>query len=92
VSVDVVVYGAPDCGLCEDAKRVLAAQQAVLGFTLSEVDISGDEELERRFREEIPVVFVGGRKAFTYRVDALELARRVQRAGQSESEASQTAP
>jgi glutaredoxin len=92
VSVEVVVYGAPDCSLCEEAKRVLRAQQPALGFELVEVDISGDEELERLHRAEIPVVFVGGRKAFKYRVDPVELMRSVARAGRSQSGASQTAP
>ena len=38
------------------------------------VDISGDPELESAYREQIPVVFVAGRKAFKYRVEPLELA------------------
>ena len=33
------------------------------------VDITGDPELEARHREQIPVVFVAGRKAFKYRVE-----------------------
>ena len=32
MSVEVVLYGAPDCGLCIDAKRVLESQAAVLGY------------------------------------------------------------
>jgi glutaredoxin len=92
VSVEVVVYGAPDCSLCDEAKRVLRAQQAALGFELVEVDISGDAELELRHREEIPVVFVDGRKAFKYRVDPAELTRRVARAVLSQTGTSQTVP
>ena len=47
------------------------------GFDLVEVDITGDPELEAEYREQIPVVFVAGRKAFKYRVDAAELRRRL---------------
>ena len=39
-----------------------------LDFDLTEVDISGDPELEARYRELIPVVEIGGVQAFTYYV------------------------
>jgi hypothetical protein len=35
-------------------------------FALEEVDISGDEGLERAYRERIPVVEIDGVEAFTY--------------------------
>ena len=83
MSVEVVLYGAPGCHLCDVAKDVLERQREPLGFELRVVDISGDDELERAYREQIPVVFVGGRKAFKYRVDPVELARRVAGASQA---------
>jgi glutaredoxin len=83
VSVEVVLYGAPGCHLCDVAKGVLERQRELLGFDLRVVDISGDDDLEREYREQIPVVFVAGRKAFKYRVEPLELARRVTSASQS---------
>jgi glutaredoxin len=85
MSVEVVLYGAPGCHLCDVAKDVLERQRELLGFELQVVDISGDPELERSYREQIPVVFVDGRKAFKYRVDPLELARRVTSASQTGS-------
>jgi glutaredoxin len=83
MSVAVILYGAPGCHLCDDAKEVLDRQRELLGFELEVVDISGDSELEARYREEIPVVLVAGRKAFKYRVDPAELARRVVLASQA---------
>ena len=83
MSVQVVVYGAPGCHLCDVAKDVLEHQRELLGFELRQVDIEGDPELEAAYREQIPVVFVDGRKAFTYRVDPAELARRVTAASQA---------
>jgi hypothetical protein len=62
------------------AKEVLAQQQPTLGFALELVDISGDPGLEAAYRTEIPVVYVAGRKAFKYRVEPVELARRVRAA------------
>ena len=83
MSVEVVLYGAPGCHLCDAAKDLLDRERALLGFDLRVVDISGDDDLEREYREQIPVVFVAGRKAFKYRVEPLELARRVTSASQS---------
>jgi glutaredoxin len=82
MSIAVVLYGAPGCHLCDEAKDVLERQRELLGFRLELVDISGDAELESAYREQIPVVFVAGRKAFKYRVEPLELARRVAMASQ----------
>jgi glutaredoxin len=75
--VEVVVYGAPDCHLCDEAKAVLRPAAERLGFSLREVDISGDEELEARYRTDIPVVAIDGFRTFKYRVPEDELERRV---------------
>jgi len=83
MTVAVTLYGAPGCHLCDEAKQVLDRQRPLLGFDLEVVDISGDPELEARYREEIPVVLVAGRKAFKYHVEPAELARRVVLASQA---------
>ena len=69
----VVVYHAEGCHLCERALQVVTAVQGELGFELELVDIGGDAELEARFREQLPVVEIDGKPAFTYFVtpDAL---------------------
>ena len=64
----VSVYHAEGCHLCERAVAQVRALQAELGFELEEITIDGDAELERRYRELIPVVEIGGRQAFTYYV------------------------
>ena len=69
----VVVYGAPDCSLCDPAKAVVRAVAGRLGVAVEEVDISGDAELERRYRSRLPVVEIDGRTAFIHAVDAGEL-------------------
>jgi glutaredoxin len=62
----VTLYRAAGCHLCESAGRVLAQVRTEVPFELEEVDITGDPELERRYRERIPVVLVDGEEAFTY--------------------------
>lgn len=80
MSVEVRVYGAPGCHLCDLAKAVIERERAGLDLELIEIDISGDPDLERRYREQIPVVFVAGHRAFTYRVDPVALRRWVETA------------
>jgi glutaredoxin len=83
MTVEVVLYTGAGCGLCGEALRVLELQREPLGFELRVVDITGDAELEGRYREQIPVVEVNGRKAFKYQVDPAELRRRVLAASQT---------
>jgi hypothetical protein len=47
--------------------RVIA-QAGGIAATVSEVDISLDSELAAVYAEQIPVLFVNGRKAFKYRL------------------------
>ena len=57
----VVLYGRPECHLCEQARRELARLQAGgWRFELRELDIEADEELLRVFLERIPVIEVDG--------------------------------
>jgi hypothetical protein len=53
--------------------------QGEVTFELTEVDISGDPELEARYREWLPVVEIGGERAFVYHVDREALVRKLAR-------------
>jgi hypothetical protein len=46
-------------------------------FQWQEVDVDGDEQLRRQFTDEVPVVFIDGRKAFKYRMDEREFLRKL---------------
>ena len=48
-----------------------------LGFELEEIAIDGDEELEARYRDLIPVVDIDGKREFIYFVDPAALRRRL---------------
>ena len=53
----VLLYGRPDCHLCDEARELLLALD---GVELREVDIESDERLFSAYLERIPVVEVGG--------------------------------
>jgi glutaredoxin len=57
----LVLYGRPDCHLCDEARAGLRNLLAEgLSFELEEVDIETDDELLKRFLERIPVVELNG--------------------------------
>ena len=80
MTVEVVLYHASGCHLCEAARRVVTSAQAQLGFDLREVAIDGDPELEAEYREWIPVVEIDGRRRFVYHVHPDALRRAVAQA------------
>ena len=77
LSRQVVVYSRKGCHLCEIVKETLIKLQRRGGFTWSEVDVDSDDELRRLFTDEVPVVFIDGRKAFKYRMDEREFLRKL---------------
>lgn len=74
VSVAVVLYSRPGCGLCDEAREVILAELERTPFGFEEIDITGDDALELEYGIRIPVVLVDGRERFEIRVDARELA------------------
>jgi hypothetical protein len=58
-------------------RRRLEAVRSEVPFELEEVDITGVPELEREYREWLPVVEIDGERAFAYRVDEVELRARL---------------
>ena len=79
--VEVVVYSKPGCCLCNELKQQLQRLGAGQRFELREVNILEDKQAFERFQEQIPVVFINGRKAFKYRLDEKEFLRRLAREG-----------
>lgn len=77
----VVVYHAQGCHLCERALEQVRGLRGELGFSLEEVDITGDPALERAYREWLPVVEIDGRRRFTYHVQLDAFRRAVAQAG-----------
>jgi hypothetical protein len=54
---DVVLYGRPDCHLCDEAREAI---RDFGGIELREVDIESDDRLFTAMLERIPVVEVDG--------------------------------
>jgi glutaredoxin len=80
--LDVTLYTRAGCHLCEEAKAVMAPLLAEFGATLREVDVDSDPALRARYGNDVPVIFLGRRKAAKHRVDAAQFRRRLQQAAQ----------
>ena len=72
----LTLYVGRDCHLCQLAREELARLRGELAFEVQEIDITGDPELERRYREWLPVLELAGERLSVYRVeeDALRAA------------------
>ena len=77
VKPHVRLYHAPDCHLCERALSSLTELRRRAEFELEVVDITGDSELEARYREWLPVVEIDGERAFVYHLPQEAFLRKV---------------
>jgi glutaredoxin len=73
----VLVYSRKGCHLCEVVKESLSKLSRRGGFIWREIDVDADTELRRQYNDEVPVVFIDGRKAFKYRMDEQEFLRKL---------------
>ncbi len=77
---DVTLYSRPGCHLCEVAKGQIAAlvkEFSESGARLTEINIDDDAELRTRYDIDVPVIFLGARKAAKHRVDLAQLRRQL---------------
>jgi glutaredoxin len=75
--IAITIYSRPGCHLCDEMKAIVsrAARASRAPVTIEAIDVSTDADLEARYGEEIPVLFVDGKKAAKYRVTEDDVAR-----------------
>src|SRR5215208_4500054 len=71
------LYSRRECCLCDEMKAVIRQVAIFQEFDFEEVDIDTSRDLEERYNDEVPVLLIDGRKAFKYRVTAVQLAKRI---------------
>jgi glutaredoxin len=76
----ITLYTRPGCHLCEEAKALIESLLSEFGATLREVNIDEDEVLRQRYGTDIPVIFIGSRKAAKHRVDPVKFRRQLSNA------------
>ena len=75
----LTLYSRADCCLCDEMKAAIRQVTAKLPLELQEIDVDSDAQLKQLYGDEVPVLFIDGRKAFKYRVTAKQLKRRLAR-------------
>ena len=75
----LVLYSRADCCLCEEMKGAIRQVAAKIPLHFEEIDVDSSARLKEQFGDEVPVLFIDGRKAFKYRVTGRELERRLGR-------------
>jgi glutaredoxin len=78
---DVTLYTRPGCHLCDEAKSAIIPLLREFGAILREVNIDNDPILNERYGWDIPVIFIGSKKAAKHRVDSHQFRRQLQDAG-----------
>jgi glutaredoxin len=79
----VTLYTRPGCHLCDEAKSAIAPLLSEFGAELREVNVDADPVLKERYGWDIPVLFIGQRKAAKHRVDLEQFRRQLQDAAAS---------
>ena len=82
-ALEVTVYSRPGCHLCEAAKAAIEPLLEEFAAPLREVRIDGDAVLTERYGWDIPVIFIGSRKAAKHRVNVKQFRRQLQEAKQN---------
>jgi glutaredoxin len=74
---EVILYFRKGCHLCQIVRESLTKLSRQSTFTWQEVDVDSSPELRRQFTDEVPVVFINGRKAFKYRMNEKEFLKKL---------------
>lgn len=76
----MTLYTRAGCHLCEEAKAQMAPLLRECGARLREVDIDADPALRERYTNDVPVVFLGGKRVAKHRVDLRQFRRQLDEA------------
>jgi glutaredoxin len=76
----VVVLTRQGCHLCDEAIAKVAAVCAETGEAYAVVDVDSDPELQRRYTDQVPVIFVDRAQHDFWRVDPVRLKAALKRA------------
>ena len=80
---DVTLYTREGCHLCDSAKIAMEPILKECGARLREVDVDRDPVLQRRYTEEVPVIFIGPREAARHKIDREDFRRKLEQAGRA---------
>ena len=69
--VTVTVYSRHGCHLCEIAEKTINSLRNELEYSVEVLYIDGNEELEKLYGTEVPVIHINGEHHDFYKVDSV---------------------
>jgi len=75
--IDVLVYSKPGFCLCDELKAQLLKLQKTWKFGLRETNILENPKVFEQFHEEIPVVFINGKKTSKFHLNERRFLRQI---------------
>jgi len=85
MKAELLLYTRKDCSLCEEMKDAISQAAVRFPMSVEEIDVDSSPGLREKYGNEVPVLFINGRKAFRYRVTPKELERKLAKRSGSES-------
>jgi hypothetical protein len=73
----IEIFSKPDCHLCDEVKLEIAKMESLFALDIREINIMEHADLYEKYKLEIPVIHINGRKAFKYRVEEQQLLKRL---------------
>lgn len=73
----ITLYTRANCCLCEEMKEAVRKVAEELPLEIEEVDVDRVPDLKHKYGDEVPVLFINGRKAFKYRATVKELKKKL---------------
>ncbi len=77
--LDLTLYTRAGCHLCEEMKAALTPIAREFAARISEVDVDQSDELRALYGNDVPVLFLGSRKAAKHRLDVRQMRRQLER-------------
>jgi glutaredoxin len=81
MKAQLLLYTRKDCCLCQKMKATLSQAARRVPFALKEIDVDTSAGLQAEYGNDVPVLFINGRKAFKHRLTARELEKRLKHEG-----------
>jgi len=79
MTTKLTVYTRKDCCLCDEMKAVVHQLGETTAIEITEIDVDSSAELREKFGDQVPLLFINGRKAFKYRLSERQLADKLAR-------------
>ena len=73
----LTLYSRKDCCLCDEMKKIIGEVGRKMPLELEVIDVDGSPELSEAYGDEVPLLFIDGRKAFKFRLAAKELEKKL---------------